>query len=118
MLKSIVISPAIANVLKNCSFVTNSNKTLTLNLEKKFITLLTNTIKVKIDTILQDYFDLIIINSATPPENNSQTLAKKELNLAQKQLNNIQRTFLKDREVIKIQEIFETRFDIKHIKEI
>jgi hypothetical protein len=111
----LTLTPVVANILKNCSFEKFANNILTIALNESFATLLTDNLKIQIDNVLKNHCKVVINISKNT---NTQTLAQKEKNIANKQLNQAQNKFFKDGGVIALQEIFETKFNEKSIRSI
>lgn len=115
--KSLKFNTASRMLLKNTLFDKVVNQTLTLNLDEQFSSLLTDNIQRSIQTILQANFSelalKINLNKLT-----TQTLAQKETRANNDKIAAIQKKFMKDKGVQKLQETFNAKVDINSIKEI
>jgi len=115
--KSLKFSTASRILLKNTLFDNADNQTLTLNLDEQFSSLLTDNIQRTIQTILQENFVgltlKINLNKLT-----TQTLAQKETQANNEKIATMQKTFMEDEGVQKLQETFNAKVDINSIKEI
>lgn len=92
-------------------------KTLTLSLDEQFSALLTKSIQRSISQVLQAKFGGITLkinlNKLT-----TKTLAQKETQANKKKMITLQKVFLADKGVQKLQQVFNTTIDINSIKEI
>jgi DNA polymerase-3 subunit gamma/tau len=115
--KSLKFNTASRMLLKNTLLDSANNQTLTLNLDEQFSSLLTDNIQRAIKTVLQANFGKLTLqinlNKLT-----TQTLAQKETQANNEKIAAIQKTFMKDEGVQKLQETFNAKVDINSIKEI
>jgi len=115
--KSLKFNTASRMLLKNTLLDNADNQTLTLNLDEQFSSLLTDNIQRAIQTVLQANFGKLTLqinlNKLT-----TQTLAQKETQANNEKIAAIQKTFMKDEGVQKLQETFNAKVDINSIKEI
>ncbi len=96
------------------------NQTLILNLDEQFSSLLTDNIQRAIQTILQANFGKLTlqINLNKLNKLTTQTLAQKETQANNEKIAAMQKTFMKDEGVQKLQQTFNAKVDINSIKEI
>ena len=115
--KSLKFNTASRMLLKNTLFNNIDNQTLTLNLDDQFSSLLTGNIQRAIQSVLQANFGeielKINLNKLT-----AQTLAQKETQANNEKMAAMQKTFMKDEGVQKLQKTFNAKVDINSIKEI
>ncbi len=104
-------------LLKNTLFESADNQTLTLSLDEQFSTLLTNSIQVTIQATLQANFGDITLKINTN-KLKTQTLAQKETQAGDEKMAVLQKTFLADKGVQKLQQVFNTVINANSIKEI
>jgi hypothetical protein len=104
-------------LLKNTLFESSDNQTLTLSLDEQFSTLLTDSIQVTIQTTLQANFGDITLN-INSKKLKTQTLAQKETQVENEKMAVLQQTFLADKGVQKLQQVFNAVIDTNSIKEI
>lgn len=104
-------------LLKNTLFESADNQTLTLSLDEQFSTLLTNSIQVTIQATLQANFGDITLNINTN-KLKTQTLAQKETQAGDEKMATLQETFLADKGVQKLQQVFKAVINTNSIKEI
>jgi len=117
IIKSLKFNTASRMLLKNTLFDNADNQTLTLNLDEQFSSLLTDNIQRTIQTMLQENFaDLTL--KINLKKLTTQTLAQKETQANNKKIDIMQKTFMKDEGVQKLQETFNAKVDINSIKEI
>lgn len=98
-------------------FESMNAKTLTLSLDEQFSTLLTKSIQRSISQILQAKFGGITLNIHRN-KLTTKTLAQKETQANKKKMITLQKVFLADKGVQKLQQVFNTTIDINSIKEI
>lgn len=115
--KSLKFNTASRMLLKNTLFDSVDNQTLTLNLDGQFSSLLTDNIQRAILGVLQASFGEITLkinlNKLT-----KQTLAQKETQANNEKVAAMQKKFMKDDGVQKLQKTFNAKVDINSIKEI
>ena len=115
--KSLEFNTASRTLLKNTLFDNISDQTLTLNLDEQFSSLLTDNIQRATQGVLQANFGEITLkinlNKLT-----TQTLAQKETQANNEKIAAIQKEFMKDKGVQKLQKTFNAKVDLKSIKEI
>ncbi|TEU22844.1 MAG: DNA polymerase III subunit gamma/tau [Gammaproteobacteria bacterium] len=115
--KSLEFNTASRMLLKNTLFDSADNQTLTLNLDGQFSSLLTDNIQRAILVVLQASFGEITLkinlNKLT-----KQTLAQKETQANNEKVAAMQKKFMKDEGVQKLQKTFNAKVDINSIKEI
>ncbi|MDB3972137.1 DNA polymerase III subunit gamma/tau [Candidatus Thioglobus sp.] len=104
-------------LIKNTLFSALANNTLTLTLDEKFSNLLSDQIhKTMLECLRKQYTDLnLVINI---DRSTSETLAGKEARIHKAYLAKIQQEFLNDEVVQKLEQAFNTKVDVKSIKEI
>ena len=104
-------------LIKNTLFSALANNTLTLTLDEKFSNLLSDQIhKTMLECLRKQYKDLnLVINI---DRSTSETLAGKEARIHKAYLAKIQQEFLNDEVVQKLEQAFNTKVDVKSIKEI
>jgi DNA polymerase-3 subunit gamma/tau len=104
-------------LIKNTLFSALANNTLTLTLDEKFSNLLSDQIhKTMLESLRKQYTDLnLVINI---DQSTSETLAQKEARIHKAYLAKIQQEFLNDEVVQKLEQAFNTKVDVKSIKEI
>ena len=117
IIKSLKFNTASRMLLKNTLFDNADKQTLALNLDEQFSSLLTDNIQRSIQTVLQANFGeftlQINLNKLT-----AQTLAQKETQVNNEKIAAMQKNFMKDEGVQKLQETFNAKVDINSIKEI
>jgi DNA polymerase-3 subunit gamma/tau len=115
--KSLKFNTASRMLLKNTLLDSADNQTLILNLDEQFSSLLTDNIQRAIQTILQANFGKLTLqinlNKLT-----TKTLAQKETQANNEKIAAMQKTFMKDEGVQKLQQTFNAKVDINSIKEI
>ena len=104
-------------LIKNTLFSALANNILTLTLDEKFSNLLSDQIhKTMLESLRKQYTDLnLVINI---DRSTSETLAQKEARVHKAYLAKIQQEFLNDEVVQKLEQAFNTKVDVKSIKEI
>ena len=104
-------------LVKNTLFSTLANNTLTLTLDEQFTNLLSDHVhKSMLESLKDKYTDLnLVINI---DQSSSETLAQKEARVHKAYLVKIQQEFLNDEVVQKLEQAFNTKVDVKSIKEI
>lgn len=104
-------------LIKNTLFSALANNTLTLTLDEKFTNLLSDQVhKTMLESLRKQYTDLnLVINI---DQSTSETLAQKEARAHKAYLAKIQQEFLNDEVVQKLEQAFNTKVDVKSIKEI
>ena len=104
-------------LIKNTLFSALANNILTLTLDEKFSNLLSDQIhKTMLESLRKQYTDLnLVINI---DRSTSETLAQKEAKVHKAYLAKIQQEFLNDEVVQKLEQAFNTKVDVKSIKEI
>ncbi len=104
-------------LVKNTLFSTLANNTLTLTLDEQFTNLLSDHVhKSMLESLKDKYTDLnLVINI---DQSTSETLAQKEARVHKAYLAKIQQEFLNDEVVQKLEQAFNTKVDVKSIKEI
>ncbi|SFV82614.1 DNA polymerase III subunits gamma and tau [hydrothermal vent metagenome] len=115
--KSLKFNTAMRMLLKNTLFDSVSERVLTLTLDEQFSNLLTERIQLAIQTTLQAHFGELTlkINLDKPT---TQTLAQKETQANNEKKAAMQKAFLNDEGVKKLQETFNAKVDINSIQEI
>ncbi len=116
-IKTIELSNSARVLLKNTIFESCDSKFFILTLDEKFNNLLTDRIHSELESILQTSFGKIILKvlSGKPK---SKTLAQKEVKALKLKNAQLQEKFLGDDTVKKIEQVFNTKVDIKSIEEI
>ena len=116
LVKSLSFNTASRMLLKNTLFDRVENQTLILNLDEQFSSLLTQNIQYAIQAVLEKKFGQLSlqINVNTL---NQQTLAQKETQANHEKNMKLQKAFLADEGVQKLQKIFNAKIDLKSIKE-
>ncbi|CAC9603727.1 DNA polymerase III subunits gamma and tau (EC 2.7.7.7) [uncultured Gammaproteobacteria bacterium] len=104
-------------LIKNTVFESADQQTLTLSLDEKFSNLLTDSIKRTIQDKLQENFGKLSLNISVN-KLKTQTLAQKETQAKNEKIAVLQKDFLADKGVQKLQQTFNTKVDINSIKEI
>jgi len=115
--KSLKFNTASRMLLKNTLLDSADNKTLILNLDEQFSNLLTDNIQRAIQTVLQENFDKFTLQ-INLTKLTTQTLAQKETQANNEKMAAMQKTFMKDEGVQKLQQTFNAKVDINSIKEI
>ena len=115
--KSLKFNTAARMLLKNTLFDSASERVLTLTLDEQFSNLLTERIQLAIQTTLQAHFGELTlkINLDKPT---TQTLAQKETQANNEKKAAMQKAFLNDEGVKKLQETFNAKVDVNSIQEI
>jgi len=103
-------------VLKNTLFENADNQILTLSLDGQFSSMLTDTIQNSILSTLQANFNNIKLNIGIN-KLKAKTLAQKEMQADNEKSDALQKEFLADEGVQKLQQIFNTKIDLNSIKE-
>ena len=117
MTKTLEFNTPARLLLKNTLFESADNQTLTLSLDEQFSTLLTNSIQVTIQATLQANFgDITLKINANKLK--TQTLAQKETQAGDEKMAVLQKAFLADKGVQKLQQVFNTVINTNSIKEI
>ncbi|SMN14278.1 DNA polymerase III subunits gamma and tau [uncultured Candidatus Thioglobus sp.] len=114
--KTLEFSTAVRMLLKNTLFESADMQHLTLSLDEKFSSLLTDNIKQTIQAKLQENFGKLSLN-INISKLTTQTLAQKETQAENDKTATLQQEFLSDEGVQKLQQAFNTRVDINSIKE-
>ena len=116
LVKSLSFNTASRMLLKNTLFDRVENQTLILNLDEQFSSLLTQNIQYAIQAVLEKKFGQLSlqINVNTL---NQQTLAQKETQANHEKNMKLQKAFLADEGVQKLQKIFNAKIDLKSLKE-
>lgn len=104
-------------LLKNTLFDSADNNHLKLNLDEKFSSFLTDNIQKNIKEILQKKFGTMRL-SININQLNNKTLAQKETQAENEKMDALQKDFLADEGVKKLQETFNTSVNIDSIKQI
>ncbi len=115
--KTLEFSTAARTLLKNTIFKNANAQSLTLSLDEAFSTLLTKSIQGTILDTLRTKFGDITLNISLN-KLKTQTLAQKETQASNKKIAALQKRFLADKGVQKLQQVFHTTIDINSIKEI
>jgi len=115
--KSLKFNTASRMLLKNTLFDNASNQTLTLNLDEQFSSLLTDNIQRSIQTVLQANFGELALQ-INLKKLTTQTLAQKETQANNEKIATMQKNFMKDEGVQKLQQTFNAKVDLNSIKEI
>ncbi|RUM83373.1 MAG: DNA polymerase III subunit gamma/tau, partial [Candidatus Thioglobus sp.] len=115
--KSLKFNTASRMLLKNTLFDNTDNQTLTLNLDEQFSSLLTDNIQRSIQTVLQANFGRLALQ-INLKKLTTQTLAQKETQANNEKIATMQKNFMKDEGVQKLQETFNAKVDLNSIKEI
>jgi DNA polymerase-3 subunit gamma/tau len=115
--KSLKFNTASRMLLKNTLFDNASNQTLTLNLDEQFSSLLTDNIQRSIQTVLQANFGEFSLQ-INLKKLTTQTLAQKETQANNEKIATMQKNFMKDEGVKKLQQTFNAKVDLNSIKEI
>ncbi|HCB54715.1 MAG TPA: DNA polymerase III subunit gamma/tau [Gammaproteobacteria bacterium] len=115
--KSLKFNTASRMLLKNTLLDSADNKTLILNLDEQFSNLLTDNIQRAIQTVLQENFGKFTLQ-INLTKLTTQTLAQKETQANNEKMAAMQKTFMKDEGVQKLQQTFNAKVDINSIKEI
>jgi len=104
-------------LIKNTLFFALANNILTLTLDEQFTNLLSDKIhKTVLESLRKQYTDLnLVINI---DRSTSETLSQKEVRIHKAYLAKIQQEFLNDEIVQKLEQAFNTKVDVKSIKEI
>jgi DNA polymerase-3 subunit gamma/tau len=115
--KSLKFNTASRMLLKNTLFDNTDNQTLTLNLDEQFSSLLTDNIQRSIQAVLQANFGRLALQ-INLKKLTTQTLAQKETQANNEKIAAMQKNFMKDEGVQKLQETFNAKVDLNSIKEI
>ena len=115
--KSLKFNTASRMLLKNTLLDSADNQTLILNLDEQFSNLLTDNIQRAIQTVLQENFGKFTLQ-INLTKLTTQTLAQKETQANNEKMAAMQKTFMKDEGVQKLQQTFNAKVDINSIKEI
>ena len=115
--KSLKFNTASRMLLKNTLLDSADNQTLILNLDEQFSNLLTDNIQRAIQTVLQENFGKFTLQ-INLTKLTTQTLAQKETQANNEKIAAMQKNFMKDEGVQKLQETFNAKVDINSIKEI
>jgi DNA polymerase-3 subunit gamma/tau len=115
--KSLKFNTASRMLLKNTLLDSADNQTLILNLDEQFSNLLTDNIQRAIQTVLQENFGKFTLQ-INLTKLTTQTLAQKETQTNNEKMAAMQKTFMKDEGVQKLQQTFNAKVDINSIKEI
>ncbi len=115
--KSLKFNTASRMLLKNTLFESADNQTLMLNLDAQFSSLLTDNIQRAIQTVLQVSFGEITLK-INLKKLTTQTLAKKETQASNEKIAAMQKRFMADEGVQKLQKTFNAKVDINSIQEI
>ena len=116
VVKSLSFNTASRMLLKNTLFDRIENQTLVLNLDKQFSSLLTDNIQQAIQSVLVNKFGQLAVQINVNTLN-KQTLAQKETQANHEKNIRLQKIFLADEGVQKLQKIFNAKIDLKSIKE-
>ncbi len=115
--KTIIFNGGAQVLIKNTMFDNINKSTLTLTLDEQFANLLSNHVQKSILTTLRKSFaNLNLIIKIGKPK--TQTLAQKEARIQNERTAKIQKQFLGDKIVQKLEQTFNTKVDIKSIKEV
>ncbi|HIM95571.1 MAG TPA: DNA polymerase III subunit gamma/tau [Gammaproteobacteria bacterium] len=115
--KSLKFNTASRMLLKNTLFDNADNRTLTLNLDEQFSSLLSDNIQRSIQSVLQENFGGLALQ-INLKRLTTQTLAQKETQANNEKIATMQKNYMKDEGVQKLQETFNAKVDINSIKEI
>ena len=103
-------------LLKNTLFDSTDNQTLILSLDEQFSSLLTDNIQRAIQNTLQEKFGELTL-AINLKKLKTQTLAQKETQASDEKIAAMQKDFLTDEGVQKLQQTFGAKVDLKSIKE-
>lgn len=115
--KSLKFTGAVKMLIKNTVFDNATDELLTLTLDDQFTSLLTDQIQLNIQNMLQNHFKKITLNIILGKPK-IQTLAQKETQAKNEKTAKIQKEFLNNEGVQKLQKTFNAKVDINSIKEI
>ena len=115
--KTIIFNGGAQVLIKNTIFDNINESTLTLTLDEQFANLLSNHVQKSIlSTLRKSFANLNLIIKIGKPK--TQTLAQKEARIQNERTAKIQKQFLGDKIVQKLEQTFNTKVDIKSIKEV
>ncbi len=114
--KSLKFNTASRMLLKNTLFDSTDNQTLILSLDEQFSSLLTDNIQRAIQNTLQEKFGELTL-AINLKKLKTQTLAQKETQASDEKIAAMQKDFLTDEGVQKLQQTFGAKVDLKSIKE-
>ncbi len=104
-------------LLKNTLFVSYDNQVLNLILDKQYANLLTENAQLAIQSALQSYFTELTLK-ITLEKSKIPTLSQNTMQSSNEKITAMQKTFLNDEGVKKLQQVFNAKIDISSLKEI
>lgn len=103
-------------LIKNTVFKSFKNQVLTLSLDTKVSNMFNDNIRISIQNAIQKKFEDVILNIDLN-KLTEKTLAQKEIQDKNKKTAILQKKFLADKGVQKLQQVFNTKIDFNSIKE-
>lgn len=116
LITTLKFNGAVNVIAKNTLFSDFNNQILTLILDKEYANLLTDNLQLEMSSVLQSHFgELTLKINLDKPK--TQTLVQKQTQDNHKKKSSMQKAFLNDENVQKLQQTFDAKIDVDSIRE-